>query len=421
MFITNPEFDFWPWTWFHEGKECKSLDDLQAAWKTIDPATDPVFDPKRHNHTNRYGDPLKTKIANNIECVTHQVDVSDKISLEDYKEYAIKKFDQQMQKICNKHRKVVVGLSGGIDSTLTMSWLVNNKVDFESFVGRGDPWRGVINEMLEDRAIEMARTLGIKNHVINFDDPQFDKHDMILQYCTAEKYDHPCISFATQPPGSLYLMDNPFDGKIVAPVGIDDLLLHRISSWCRFIPARMMKYLIWADENLGYITDFGYSVGGQKSGWIERIDQSSDLQSYHRWADDLLFQMGKEWICSPAASQEWFETWMRIDDSSCDPTQLRDLMGVGWLKKQIKQWTPKDITSLILSSNCVENYYTPNAKNKEYLMAQCRENQALYKGSQNLPQQMYWRNTLEVIDMWHKVSPEAMHAVHVLNWIRKHR
>ena len=100
---------------------------------------------------------------------------------------------------------------------------------------------------------------------------------------------------------------------------------------------------------------------------------------------------------------------------------LRDLMGVGWLKKQIKQWTPKDITSLILSSNCVENYYTPNAKNKEYLMAQCRENQALYKDSQNLPQQMYWRNTLEVINMWHKVSPEAMHAVHVLNWIRKHR
>ena len=421
MFITDPEFDFWPWTWFHDGKECKSLHDLQTAWKSIDPSTDSVFDPKKHNHTNRYGDPLRTKISDNIECVTHQIDTSEKISLEDYKEYAIKKFDQQMQKICNKHRKVVVGLSGGVDSTLTMSWLVNNKVDFESFVGRGDPWRGVINEMLEDRAIEMAKTLGIKNHVVNFDDPQFDKHDMILQYCTAEKYDHPCISFVTQPPGSLYLMDNPFDGQIVAPVGIDDLLLHRISSWCRFIPERMMKYLIWADENLGYITDYGYNVGGQTAGWIEKIDPSSGRQSYHRWADDLLFQMAKEWICSPAASQEWFETWMRIDDSSCDAAQLRDLMGVGWLKKQIKQWTPKDITPLILSSNCVENYYTPNAKNKEYLMAQCRENQALYKDSKDLVHQMYWKSTLDVIDMWHKVSPEAMHSIHVLNWIRKHR
>ncbi len=421
MFITNPEYDFWPWTWIHDGRECSSLNDLQAAWKSIDPRTDSIFDPKKHNHANGYGDKFTTKISDNIECVSHHADISNKIALEDYKDFAIKKFDKQMQNIVNRHKKVVVGLSGGIDSTLTLAWLVKNKVDFESFVGRGDPWRGSINNMLESNAIEMAKLLGIKNHVIDFNHPQFDKHDMVRQYLLADKYDYPCISYVTQPPGSLYLLDLPFDGQIVAPVGIDDLLLHRVSSWARFIPDHMLKTLKTYSLPADRITDYGYQIGGYSLKWPEPMDPSLGRQGFHRWADDLLFQMAKDWICSPATSQEWFEAWLRIDNTSCDVDQLRDLMGVGWLKRQIIEWTGKDFTSLIKSSTCTENYYTPNQTNREYVLQECKKNQDLYREVKNVSQQLYWKSTIDVIKMWNKVSPEVAHAIHVLNWLRKHR
>ena len=74
MYITDPEFDFWPWTWYHDQKECKSIEDLITAWKTIKPGNDPVFDPRRHQHRNSAGDKKITDIAKNIKCHTHDVD-----------------------------------------------------------------------------------------------------------------------------------------------------------------------------------------------------------------------------------------------------------------------------------------------------------------------------------------------------------
>ena len=169
------------------------------------------------------------------------------------------------------------------------------------------------------------------------------------------------------------------------------------------------------------ITDYGYQIGGYSANWPEPMDPSSGRQGFHRWADDLLFQMAKDWICSPATSQEWFETWLRIDNTSCDADQLKDLMGVGWLKRQIIDWTKKDFTSLIKSSTCTENYYTPDQTNREYVLAECKKNQDLYREGKNVLQQLYWKGTIDVIKMWNKVSPEVAHSIHVLNWLRKHR
>ena len=64
MYITDPEYDFWPWTWYHDQKECKSIEDLIIAWKTIEPGNDPVFDPRRHQHRNSAGQKKITDIVN---------------------------------------------------------------------------------------------------------------------------------------------------------------------------------------------------------------------------------------------------------------------------------------------------------------------------------------------------------------------
>lgn len=419
MFITDPEYDFWPWTWKNNGKECRSLHDLKLAWKTIDPYKDHIFDPKKQNHTNESGDSLKTKKAKNIECETHYVDTSVKVTLDEYKDYALKKFDQQMLKIVDKNKKVAVGLSGGIDSTLTLAWLVKNKVDFESFVVRGDPWRGYISKITESNAIEMTKKLGVNNHVVDFNETEYNTHAMIRQYCDADAYDIPCISLMTQPPASMYLRERIFDAMIVAPVGTDDLLLHRADSWIRFIPDDMFTFLRRTGSLFSYMTDYGYKLGYHGAEWKDKIDPSSDRQLIHRWEDDLLFQMYKKRICSPATSQDWFEMWHKIDNSSCDYNQLQDLMGVRWLKKQIADWTTEDILPLVKHTGCTENYYTPDQKNKEYILAQCHRIQESYRKSKNVLQQVYWRGTIDVIKAFNKVSPDVVQSIHALNWLSK--
>ena len=419
MYLTDPEYDFWPWTWHHDQKECKSIEDMIAAWKTIDPYKDATFDPRKQNHTNEAGDFLKTKKAENIECETHQADISLKITLDEYKEYALMKFDQQMQKIVNKNKKVAVGLSGGVDSTLTLAWLVKNKVDFESFVVRGDPWRGYMSSITESNAIEIAKVLGVKNHVVDFNETDYNTHAMIRQYCAADQYDMPCISLMTQPPASMYLRDNPFDGMIVAPVGTDDLLLHRQSSWIRFIPDDMLIYLRGTGTNFSHITDYGYKLGNMGHEWKEKIDPSLDKQVMHRWEDDLLFQMFKKKICSPATSRDWFETWHRIDNQSCDHEQLKDLMGVGWLKRQIAEWASDEIIPMVKHVPCTEKFYTPDEETKEYILGQCKKAQESYRAEKNLTQQIYWRGNMEIIKMFNKITPELVQSIHTLNWLSK--
>ena len=421
MFITNPEYDFWPWTWYHDQKECKSIEDLITAWKTIQPGNDPVFDPRRHQHRNSAGQKKITDIAKNIKCHTHDVDTTDKIQLVDYKVYALEKFDQQMQKIVNKHKKVAVGLSGGIDSTMTLSWLKKNKVDFESFVVRGDPWRGDLNKITESNAIEMSKSLGVTNHVIDFNETSYDKHALIRQYCEADKYDMPCISLMTQPPASMYLREKTFDSMIVAPVGTDDLFLHRANSWCRFIPEKMLQICKTFNMPLDYITDYGYKMGGFAPSWLDKMDWNSGIQTMHGWEDDLLFQMHKGRICSPATSQEWYEMWHKIDDESCDNTQLQDIMGVRWLKKQIAEWVGDDIVDLVKGVPCTENYYKPNGENRKYILSECNRWMDYYKQNKNPTQQLYWKSIIDVIKMWNKVSPDVVQGIHTLNWLRKQR
>ena len=106
MYLTDPEYDFWPWTWHHNKIECRSIKDIIAAWKTINPGEDTVFDPRRHQHRNSAGQNKITKIAEHIYCHTQDVDTNDKISLSEYKRYALDKFDTQMRKIVEKNKKI---------------------------------------------------------------------------------------------------------------------------------------------------------------------------------------------------------------------------------------------------------------------------------------------------------------------------
>ena len=418
MFITDPEYDFWPWSWTHNGKVCETLESMIDAWKSIDPYKDTTFSSLTLNHANQAGDPMKVKIAHNIYCISHHIPTGDKISIKDYKKYALGKFDQQMQKIANKHKKIILGLSGGIDSTLTLAWLIKNRVDFETFIVRNDPWRGEVNKMAEDNAIKMSHILGIKNHIIDFNEKEYDKHNMIKRYCSADEYDLPVSNLMTLSP--FYKREKTFDAKIVAPLGTDDLLLHTPDSWKRFIPDDIFHSIMKSGHPYIYIGDFGYHVGGF-NGWKKKIDPNPGVQLIPGWEDDLLYSMHKDSISSPATSQQWYENWHRIDPMSCDASELQDIMAVDWLKKQVAAWSTSDIVPLIKGVRCAENNYSPNQSNRSFLLSECERFYKKFHDNKDVEQQVFWRNAIRSMKLFDKISSTVVHCVHILNWLEKNR
>ena len=427
MFITDPEYDFWPWYWTHNGKELTNIEEHIDAFKILDPYTDRTYNPTSYLFTNNDAHTMKRHVTDNIVCNTIEPDISEKISLRDYKAYAIEKFDMQMEKILNKHKKVAIGLSGGIDSTMVMAWLYKNKADFDTFVVKGDTWRGYMNNVMENEAIEMARLLGVRNHVFDFTKTNYTTHSLLRHYMEAEQFEFPAISYATQPPSSVRYSGGeiPFDGHLIAPIGIDDFFLHRITSWVRFIPKPLLEAMKRFQTPTEMITNYGYKVGVFSPSWGDKIDQDSELQMMHQWDDDLWVQMYEGFCSSPATSEEWYDRWHAIDEDSCDKDQLQDMMGAGWLKQTVAKWIGgvhgDQVADMSKSVTCAENYYVPDQANTQYIRTQLKKIIGRYKDAGNQRQQVYWVGVSDILETFGKIGPEAVYGIHQLNWRDVHK
>ena len=73
------------------------------------------------------------------------------------------------------------------------------------------------------------------------------------------------------------------------------------------------------------------------------------------------------------------------------------------------------------SVSCAENYYQPDESNKEYILSQCEKILAGYKESGQTRKQIYWKGTIDVLNAWGKISPEAVYGIHQLNWLEINR
>ena len=81
MFITDPEYDFWPWYWTHNGKELTNMEEHIDAFKILDPYTDRTYNPTSYLFTNNDAHTMKRHVTDNIVCNTIEPDISEKISL----------------------------------------------------------------------------------------------------------------------------------------------------------------------------------------------------------------------------------------------------------------------------------------------------------------------------------------------------
>ena len=419
MHITDTEKDFWPWNWMHNGNLCQTVDDYKKAWLGIDWLHDPSFSVQSLKYRNGAGDKKSRRVSKHVECVLEDFDITNKISLADYQAYAIEKFNTQMEKIVNEHN-VALGLSGGIDSTMCLSWLIKNKVDFETFTWTGDPWKGPINNMCENNAKSMAKLLGVKHTTVDFEKTKFDKHDLIYDYTMAENYSFPQMDLMSQGDNWNIVWQELFDDKIrLAPIGTDDLFLHKPNTWSRFIDDDtydLLQNVVTEPAHL--VTNMGYKMAGYTGKWLKHYKWEQGYQMMRGWDDVLLYFMLNGTMVSPATSKEWFETWHRIDENTCDDEQLRDIMGVGWLKRHVvKEIGDDKILPLIKSVPCTEIYYTPNAKNYEMLVSQCLKISKIYAGAGNVGQVRYWKGALQLLKVFRKLTPTIIESIHTINWL----
>lgn len=424
MINTDPETDFWPWHWQHDGKRCETMEDYTKAWLSIDWRNDALFSPYASKTRNLSGDPLERKVAKGIQCITAKVDISDKISLADYQDYAIKKFDQQMQKIANRG-SISLGVSAGVDSTMCLAWLVKNKVDFKTFTWIEDPWKGDLNRMVSENAVEMARRLGVQHTLIDYSSAKSNRHDLIHDYCEAEGYDFPQMQLMSEGDAwSQVWQDLIGDRQRLAPIGSDDLFLHEQTSWNRFIPDQLINFLnVKTMDNLAHkIFNNGYKIGGNEREYKKYYSMEKGHQMISGWHDVLMYHMAKDRMVSPATSKEWWEMWHRIDESSCTNEQLQDMVNVGWLRRQATKWVGGDkIDKLIKSVPCTEIFYSPNQTNAKYLIENCRKIAKLYYDAGNIEEASYWCGMEQIILTFNKISPRAVESIHTINWFLKNQ
>jgi len=423
MFITHPEYDFWPWSWKNQNKSCSSLNDYEKAWKTIDWLNDKTFDPRANKLKNDTGDLKNRIVAKGITCQTHDVDISEKITLSDYQDYAVKKFDQQMEKIVNKN-KVALGLSGGIDSMMCFSWLYKNKVDFETFTWQRDAWKSTLNSVTENNARKICRATGVKHTIVDYDTTKIDKHDLIKNYCMAQDYMFPQQHLMSQGDNWNSVWQEMFDDKIrLAPIGTDDLFLHKKSSWQRFIPKKMTFILDKVmKEPACLVFNYGYKVGGFSREYLKNYKWQDGYQMMGGWDDILFYFMLTGTMVSPATSREWYEMWHRIDEDSCNNQQLRDMIDVGWLKRQVANWLGGDeLVPLIRSAPCYEQLYVPNKENRKYILHECLKIAKLYQKSTRVELYLWWLSAIEMIKTFDQVTPQIVESIHTINWLLNHQ
>ena len=424
MFITDPEYDFWPWSWKNQNKSCSSLNDYKNAWKTIDWLNDNRFYPSSSKIMNNTGEPKNRTVAKDIICQTHDVDISEKITLSDYKDYAIKKFDQQMEKIVNKN-KVALGLSGGIDSMLCFSWLYKNKVDFETFNWKGDAWMSTLNSVTQNNAGKISKAKGVKHTIVDYNTKHINKHDLVKNYCMAQDYEFPQQHLQSQGDNWNSVWQEILNDKIrLAPIGTDDLFLHRKTSWHRFIPEKMTFILDKVmKEPADLVFNYGYRVGGWNgTGYYKNYKWQDGYQMMGGWDDILFYFMLTGTMVSPATSREWFEMWHRIDEDSCDDQQLRDMIGVGWLKRQVADWLGGDeLIPLIKSTPCNEQFYVPNEENRKYILHECLKIADLFKKSPRVDLHTWWTSAIEIIKTFDQVTPKIVESIHTVNWLLNHQ
>ena len=101
---------------------------------------------------------------------------------------------------------------------------------------------------------------------------------------------------------------------------------------------------------------------------------------------------------------------------------IKDIIAVKWLKRQIVEWTGKDeMASWTKSTPCTEIYYSPDAYNSKYLIDECTKISKIFYDNGKVEKAAWWRGMVDMISKFDKISPRAVESIHTINWLLKNK
>ena len=439
MINTDPEYNYWAWKWMHNGKECHTQQDFVNAWLSIDPFTDKTYYMRGYKYKNHRGSDLSRQVAKNIFCNHDEFKVTDKISLADYQDYAIKKFDSQMAKIAERG-PLSISLSGGIDSTMVFAWAIKNKVDLKVFTWENDPWQGKVNTIMHQKILDMTKSVGIELDFFNWQDPEYDVDNWLKEFCDAEIFDIPMVHFVTtsgwmnmpaRPSGWAKFYDRYANRINVTGQGTDELFLHRETTYVRLMPKDILTWIVHEKQPPLYMANQNYRIGGTWGDkWSDDIEVGQGKQvmiAYDDWG--FLEHLGEEggskeevkggtW---PGSSKEWVQAWHNIEPHSCTSEQFDDIINVGWLKDTIRKWTCDAVADNVHSVPCTEKYYTLKPDLKKYMVGQANKFYDIYQKRGITHEAFYWRQWSRTLQYFNQLPPDVLEHIHTMNWFLKNQ
>ena len=429
MINTDPESNYWPWKWIHDGKECSSQKDFIDAWQSVDLFNDKTFKSKAYKYLSARGSELSRQVAKNIFCNHDKFEVTEKISIADYQDFALKKFDSQMAKIADKG-PMSVSLSGGVDSAIILAWAVKNKVDLKLFTWLNNPWQGGLNSIMHQKILNMTKSVGLDIDILDYKDYEDQVSSWLIEFCEAELFDMPMdwqeltsgwMNMTVRPPASTKFYDQHAGRIKVSGYSTDELFLHRETTYSRLMPKSLVKWLVSQNKTPDYMANQGYRIGGMwGKEWSEHLKLGKGKQVMAEWdTSGFLAHLREQGATWPASSKEWAQAWHNIEPHSCTPEQFDDIINVRWLKEAIKKWTCDDVANNVHSVACEEKFYTMKPDFKKYIVGQANKFFWIFEDREMANQASYWSwwsKTLQYLD---QLPIDVCEHIHTINWLLK--
>lgn len=431
MINTDPESNYWPWKFIHDGKECRTQEDFINAWLSVDLFTDKTFQLREQKYFNARGSGLSRQVAKNIFCNHDEFKVTEKISVADYQDYTLKKFDSQMAKIAEMG-PMSISLSGGVDSAIIFAWAIKNKVDLKLFTWLNNPWQGGLNSIMTTKILNMTKSVGLDIDVLDYKDYEHDVDSWLIQFCEAELFDMPMdwheltsgwMNMTARPPASTKFYDQHAGRTKVSGYSTDELFLHRETTYSRLMPKSIVKWLVSQEKPPVYMANQGYRIGGMwGKKWSEHIKIGKGKQVMAPWdASGFLAHLREQGGTWPASSKEWAQAWHNIEPHSCTSEQFDDMINVGWLKDTIRKWTCDAVADNVHSVPCTEKYYTLKPDLKKYMVGQANKFYDIYQKRGITHEAFYWRQWSRTLQYFNQLPPDVLEHIHTMNWFLKNQ
>lgn len=429
MINTDDESNYWPWKWIHDGKECKTQEDFRNAWLSVDLLNDKTLRTREHKYFNSRGSELSRQVSKNIFCNHDEFKVTENISVADYQDYTLKKFDLQMAKIAEMG-PMSISLSGGVDSAIIFAWAIKNKVDLKLYTWLNNPWQGSLNSVMTQKILDMTKSVNMDIDVLDYNDYENDVDSWLIKFCDAELFDMPMdwheltsgwMNMTTRPTASNKFYDKHAGRIKVSGYSTDELFLHRETTYSRLMPKPIVKWLVSQDKTPVYMANQGYRIGGMwGKEWSPNIMTGQGKQVMAPWdASGFLGHLREQGGTCPASSKEWAQAWHNIKPHSCTAEQFEDIINVGWLKEAIRKWTCDDVANNVHSVACEEKYYTMKPELQKYMVAQANKFSKILQERGMANQASYWAWWSTTLAYLNTLPYDVCEQVHTINWLLK--